>query len=593
VVSGRVLNADSQPPESDNVPGNDCVKKGQSVLETALILRSIYTENENRPMKTLAGLSLLLMASAFQFAPSAPIELPTVQSPTFRKDTLTIGKFGAVADGLTLNTSAINKAIEQCNRAGGGVVLVPRGLWLTGPIVLKSNVNLYLAEGALLQFTDQRNVYPLVNTTWEGEEAVRNQAPVSGTDLENIAITGKGILDGAGDSWRAVKRSKLTDDQWKKLVASGGVVNDKKDMWYPSAQSMKGSTTTTVKAGQPMSYYEDIKDFLRPNMLSLTRCKRILLEGVTFQNSPAWCLHPLLCEHITLRGVTAKNPWHAQNGDGIDLESCRNGLIDDCTFDVGDDGICIKSGRDEQGRKRGVPTENIIVRNCRVYHAHGGFVIGSEMSGGVRNLYVSNCQFMGTDVGLRFKSARGRGGVVENIVVDGIDMTNIAGEAILFDMYYAAKDPVPQQGESNELPQIPAQPLSEATPQFRSFQIRNVTCKGAETGIMVRGLPEMAVKDVLIENAVLQSRKGLVCIEAENIRLKNVALITPAKTLMQIQNSRDLTLDNIRYADNTDLLMHISGNRSKNIKLLNTSTSHVKKTAETTIDVPANALTMK
>ncbi|GAB3985869.1 glycoside hydrolase family 28 protein [Spirosoma daeguense] len=506
---------------------------------------------------------------------------------------MNIQKFGAVADGLTLNTSAINKAIEQCNRAGGGVVLIPRGLWLTGPVTLKSNVNLHLAEGALLQFSDQRSIYPLVNTNWEGEDAVRNQAPISGTDLDNIAITGKGILDGAGDVWRMVKRSKMTDDQWKKLVASGGVVNDKKDQWYPSEQSFKGANMAVKKAGQPMSYYEDIKDFLRPNMLSLVRCKKVLLEGITFQNSPAWCLHPLLCEHITLRKVTAKNPWYAQNGDGLDLESCRNGLVEDCTFDVGDDGICIKSGRDEQGRKRGIPTENIIVRNCRVYHAHGGFVIGSEMSGGVRNLYVSNCQFMGTDVGLRFKTARGRGGVVENIFVDGIDMTNIAGEAILFDMYYAAKDPVPQHGESNELPVIPAQPLTEGTPQFKSFQIRNVTCKGAETGILIRGLPEMAVKDILIENAVLQSHKGLVCIEAENIRLKNVALLTPAKTVMQIQNSRAITLDNVRYVNNPDLLLHISGDRTKDIRLLNTDTSKAKKVVTTDANVSANVLTMK
>ncbi|QMW04332.1 glycoside hydrolase family 28 protein [Spirosoma foliorum] len=553
-------------------------------------------------MKILTGLAVLTLATSFRIAPDHPsangnptvsgVDLPKVLTPSFRKDTLTISKFGAVADGLTLNTIAINKAIEQCNRAGGGVVLVPRGLWLTGPIALKNNVNLHLAKGALVQFTNQRTAYPLVNTTWEGEDAVRNQAPISGVDLENIAITGEGILDGAGDAWRMVKKSKLTDDQWKKLVASGGVLNDKKDMWYPSAQSFKGATMT-VKAGQDRAYYEDIKDFLRPNMVSLTRCKRILLEGVTFQNSPAWCLHPLLCENITLRNVTAKNPWYAQNGDGLDLESCRNGLVENCLFDVGDDGICIKSGRDEQGRKRGVPTENIIVRNCRVYHAHGGFVIGSEMSGGVKNLYVSNCTFMGTDVGLRFKTARGRGGIVENIFVDGIDMTDIAGEAILFDMYYAAKDPVPQQGESNELPVIPAQPLSEVTPQFRAFQIRNVTCKGAETGIMVRGLPEMAVKDILIENAVLQSRKGFVCIEAENIRLKNVTLMSPAKTLMQIQNSHNLTLDNIQYADNTDLLMHISGNRSNSIKLLNTNTSHAKKTVETSTGVPANVLTMK
>ncbi|WP_018620607.1 glycoside hydrolase family 28 protein [Spirosoma luteum] len=548
-------------------------------------------------MKIPAGITLFCLINLFQTFAQSPSSLPTVKSPVFKTDTLTITTFGAVADGLTLNTNAINKAIDQCSRSGGGVVLVPRGLWLTGPIVLKSNVNLRLNRDALVQFTDQRDVYPLVQTTWEGEEAIRNQAPVSGTDLENVAITGEGILDGAGDAWRMVKKSKLTADHWKKLVASGGVINQKQDIWYPSAQSLKGAEMT-IRAGQPMSYYSDIKDFLRPNMLSLTRCKRILLEGVTFQNSPAWCLHPLLCEDITLRNVTAKNPWYAQNGDGLDLESCRNGLIENCLFDVGDDGICIKSGRDEQGRKRGVPTENIVVRGCRVYHAHGGFVIGSEMSGGVKNLYVSNCTFMGTDVGLRFKTARGRGGIVENVFVDGIDMTSIAGEAILFDMYYAAKDPVPQHGENNDLPEIPAQPLSEGTPQFRSFQIRNVTCKGAETGILIRGLPEMAIKDILIENAVLQSNKGMVCIEADGIRLKNVTLLTPTGTagqppVVQIQNSRNVTIDNLRYSTNTALLMRVSGSRSKAIHLLNTDTSHSKKASETSAEVPANALTMK
>lgn len=547
-------------------------------------------------MKKRVGFALLVIATAFQSAPEAttgqPV-LPKVATPVFKKDTLSIGRFGAVADGLTLNTSAITKAIEQCSKSGGGVVLVPRGLWLTGPITLKNNVNLHLAKGALLQFSNQRSAYPLVSTTWEGEEAIRNQAPISGADLENIAITGEGILDGAGDAWRMVKKSKLTSDQWKKLVASGGLLNEKQDTWYPSAGSLKGASMTAIKGGQDKAYYEAVKDFLRPNMVSLTRCKRILLEGVTFQNSPAWCLHPLLCQDITLRNVTVKNPWYAQNGDGLDLESCKNGLVENCLFDVGDDGICIKSGRDEQGRKRGVPTENITVRNCKVYHAHGGFVIGSEMSGGVKNLYVTNCTFMGTDVGLRFKTARGRGGIVENVFIDGIDMTDIAGEAILFDMYYAAKDPVPQQGESNELPVIPAQPLSEGTPQFRAFQIRNVTCKGAETGIMVRGLPEMAVRDILIENAVIQSRKGLVCIEAEGLQLRNVALLTPAKTVMQIQNSRNVTFDNVRYNDGAELLMHISGERSKDIKLLNTNTTRAKKVAETSAGVPMNALTMK
>ncbi|MDO7853991.1 glycosyl hydrolase family 28 protein [Hymenobacter convexus] len=507
-------------------------------------------------------------------------DLPVVLQPSFKKDTFNLAKYGAVADGQTLNTEAFRKAIDAC-AVGGGTVLVPRGLWLTGPITLKSNVNLHLATGALVQFTADRSQYPLIKTSWEGEDAIRSQAPISGVDLTNIAITGNGSFDGAGDAWRPVKKSKLNETQWQNLVASGGVLSEKKDMWYPSAGSMKGNVMSA--AGQKRTSlnpadFDDIRDYLRPNMLSLTRCKQILLEGFVIQNSPAWTIHPLLCENITLRNVTARNPWYGQNTDALDLESCRNGIVEGCTFDVGDDGICIKSGRDEQGRKRGVPTENFIIRDTKVYHAHGGFVIGSEMSGGARNLYVSNCTFIGTDVGLRFKTARGRGGVVENIFVDGVDMTNIAGEAILFDMYYAAKDPVPLAGESTAPPVIAAMPLNEGTPQFKTFRIKNVVCKGATTGILVRGLPEMSIKDISIENAVLECKKGLVCQEAENIRLKNVTLLSAdTAPVMEVQNSHNLAFDGIRYTNGAELLLRVTGDRSKDIRLTNTDTKKAKK----------------
>lgn len=514
------------------------------------------------------------------FADKLTADLPVVLQTAFKKDTFNIARYGAVANGQNLNTEAFRLAIEACAVAGG-TVLVPRGLWLTGPIALKSNVNLHLATGALVQFTADCRQYPLLQTTWEGEEAIRSQAPLSGVDLTNIAITGHGTFDGAGDAWRPVKKSKLNESQWQQLVASGGVLNEKKDYWYPSAASLKGNLLAA--AGTPRrstnpADFEDIRDYLRPNMLSLTRCKQVLLEDFVIQNSPAWTIHPLLCENLTVRRVTAKNPWYGQNTDAIDVESCRNGLIEGCIFDVGDDGLCIKSGRDAQGRKRGVPTENFIIRDCRVYHAHGGFVIGSEMSGGVRNLYVSNCTFMGTDVGLRFKTARGRGGVVENIFVEGIDMTDIAGEAVLFDMYYAAKDPVPMAGESTAPPVIAAQPRSEGTPQFQGFHIANITCKGATTGILVRGLPEMSIKDISIENAVLESKKGFVCQEAENICLKNVTLLsTDTLPVMEVQNSHNITLDGIRYANGADLLLRVTGDRSKDIRLTNTNTRLAKK----------------
>jgi DNA sulfur modification protein DndE len=505
---------------------------------------------------------------------------PIVQEPVFRKDTFNIRQYGAKGDGLTLNTQAIARAIEACHQAGGGVVLIPPGCWLTGPIGLKSNVNLHAQKGALVLFSDSFEAYPLVRTTYEGLTAVRCQAPVYGSGLENIALTVEGIFDGSGDAWRPVKKIKMTTGQWDKLLASGGVLTEDRNTWYPSGKALKGSLTANpgvLSEGKTEKDYEGIKDFLRPNMVSLTNCKKVLLEGLTFQNSPAWCLHPLLSEHVTLRRLNVRNPWYAQNGDGVDLESCSYALIEDCTFDVGDDAICIKSGRDEEGRKRGVPTEHVLVRNCVVHHGHGGFVIGSEMSGGVRDLEVTNCTFIGTDVGLRFKTTRGRGGVVEDIRISDIAMADIAGAAILFDMYYSAKDPVPLPGEKEETIRADLQPVTEATPQFRNFRLRNVVCNGADKGIFIRGLPEMNVKDIHLENISLRAKEGMTCIEGDNIHLKNVTLITPDPTAIRLQNSRNLTFDGIHYQIGTQELMHISGERSSDIRLLNTSVTKTKK----------------
>lgn len=480
-------------------------------------------------------------------------ELPLIYEPHFRKDTFNIGDYGAKADGITLNSKSINDAITACSSKGGGVVLVPSGLWLTGPLVLQNNVNLHLAANAILQFTTDFDQYPLITTTYEGLAAVRCQPPVSGNNLENIAITGSGILDGGGDAWRIVKKAKLTATQWEKLVASGGLVGEDSVTWYPSKLSYLGSKTNlagVITSGSQPADYAGIKDFLRPNMISISSCKNVLLEGVTFQNSPAWCLHPLLCENITLRGIYAKNPWYAQNGDGVDLESCKDAQILDCTFDVGDDGICIKSGRDEQGRKRGKPTENVIVHNCTVYHAHGGFVIGSEMSGGARNIYVSDCSFLGTDIGLRFKTARGRGGVVENIYAARINMKDIPGEAILFDMYYAAKDPVPLAGEKRTAPKVEKLPVTEATPKFRNFYINDVVCSGAKKAVFIRGLPEMPVSNIFLSNLVIKADEGISCLEATGVHFTDVHLLTASGTPpMQTRNAKDITLDNCRYRD--------------------------------------------
>ena len=531
-------------------------------------------------MKCVRAIQTCLLILVISGASLQAQQLPKAIVPVFKKDTFNILKFGAKADGVTLNTNSINQAIDACNKKGGGVVLVPSGMWLTGPIVLKSNVNLHLQRNAVLQFTTDFTQYPLVAGNWEGLPQMRNQSPISASKASNIAITGFGIIDGAGDAWRMVKKDKLTESNWKKLLASGGFLSEDKRIWYPTEGSLKGSRLKNPGVISPEkndAYYSEIKDFLRPNLLVLAQCSKILLEGVTFQNSPAWCLHPLMSEHLTVRTLQVKNPWYAQNGDGIDLESCRYVLIENSTFDVGDDGICIKSGRDAEGRKRAMPTQDVVIRNCTVYHAHGGFVIGSEMSGGAKNIYVSDCTFMGTDIGLRFKTTRGRGGIVENIFINNITMRDIVGEAILFDMYYAAQDPIVLTGEKREPPKVQELPVTEETPQFRNFRINNVVANGAEKAIFIRGLPEMSVKNIVLENMVLQAKHGLDMTEGSDISFINVKLLTEnTDPILKVHNSKNISFDKMQFAQ-ADLLLSISGEKSINIKLRNTDASKAKE----------------
>ena len=451
-------------------------------------------------------------------------ELPLVSTTVFKKDTFNIISYGAVSSSNTLNTGAIQQAIDMASKQGGGMVLVPSGFWLTGPIKLLSNVNLHISSGAVLQFSNKPKDYPLIRTNWEGVDAIRAQSPISAKGQRNIAITGSGIIDGAGEAWRPVKKGKLTAGEWDKLTRSGGVLDSKKETWYPTEGALKASTMDrpgVIAAGFTEANTEEIKEFLRPNMISLRECEQVLLEGVTFQNSPAWNIHPLLCKHLTVENIHVKNPWFAQNGDGIDIESCEFVSVRNSKFDVGDDGICLKSGKDAEGRKRGRPSAHILIENCIVFHGHGGVVVGSEMSGGVHDLFVNNCQFLDTDVGLRFKTMRGRGGVVENVFIRDISMKNIAGEAILFDMYYQGKDPVSTFGNGGETPKIELVPVNEGTPQFKNIFIDNVIAKGAETGLLIRGLPEMPIHHIELTNIDVESNQGYRVIEAKDITLKH------------------------------------------------------------------------
>jgi polygalacturonase len=500
--------------------------------------------------------------------------MPVVVEPSIPDNTVYINDFGAVNDGQTLNTNAFKAAINAVSKKGGGKVVIPKGIWLTGPIILKSNINLNIEEGALLIFSPDKDLYPLIESNFEGKNTVRCTSPIYGKDLENISITGKGVFDGNGQVWRPVKKEKLTESQWKELIKSGGIIDINGKIWYPSRSYLEGQNLSEMNVPKDFKKIEDfkkIKDFLRPVMVSLVNCKKILLDGPVFQNSPAWCLHPLLCEDLTIRNITVRNPWFSQNGDGLDIESCKNSIIYSSNFDVGDDAICIKSGKDADGRKRGKPTENLVIRNCIVYHGHGGVTVGSEMSGGVKNVYVSGCTFIGTDVGLRFKSNRGRGGVVENIFITDIKMINIPTQAISFNLYYGGLS-VPEMSAKDRndetTPEVFPQ-SSEETPVFKNISIKNVTCKGASQAIFLQGLPEMNLENVLLEDITMETKEGLFCMDANGIKLKNIYLKTSVFPVYTIYNSKNIYIQTNQIfssAENNPVIV-IKGSKSENITM--------------------------
>jgi polygalacturonase len=498
--------------------------------------------------------------------------MPVVTEPGFPAYTVSITDFGAVNDGQTLNTKAILDAISEVAGKGGGKVVIPRGLWLTGPIILKSNINLHIEDGALVIFSSDKELYPLIETSFEGNNTFRCLSPIYGKELENIAITGSGVFDGSGQVWRPVKKEKMTESQWKNLVRSGGVTSSDGKIWYPSQSSLDGQNISEMNVPRQFTSLEDylkIKDFLRPVMVSLVNCKKVLIDGPVFQNSPAWCLHPLMCEDLTIRNVTVRNPWYSQNGDGLDIESCKNALVYNSSFDVGDDAICIKSGKDEDGRKRARPTINLMIKNCIVYHGHGGVTIGSEMSGGVKNVSVSACTFIGTDVGIRFKSNRGRGGVVENIFFSDINMINIPTQAISFNMYYKGMSVTETLAEGTNVETTTGETpgVTVETPQFKNISIKNITCKGALQAVYLEGLPELNLEHITLENIDIEADNGLECHDINGLSIKGMRLKTQNMPAIRLMNSVNVDIEKLDVLDNQSPFIDIKGDVSKNITI--------------------------
>lgn len=457
-----------------------------------------------------------------------PFEMGLVSRPAIPSTEAVLTDFGGNGNGTFLNTEAFASAVDWLSERGGGHLIVPEGVWMTGPIELKSGIDLHVTRGAVILFDGDRDLYPIIETSFEGLDTWRCESPIHAEGAENVSITGGGVIDGNGHLWRAVKKSKLTSSQWKEQIASGGILNEAEDCWYPSEGFLKAemiSDMNTPPKGLSMAELEEIKDFLRPVMISFRNCRNVLLEGCTFQNSPAWNIHPLMCENVIVKDVTVKNPSYAQNGDGIDVESCTNTLIVDSYFDVGDDGICVKSGKDEDGRKRAIPTKGLIVDGCTVYHGHGGFVVGSEMSGGVEDVKVSDCRFLGTDVGLRFKSKRGRGGVVKNIHISGITMTDIVTETVLFDLHYGGKSAVEALADGTPVETEPVFTADVTTPSFRDIFISDIVCNGAGRAMYFNGIPEMPVRNINISDCTINSRKGMEICWSEDITLDNVTVV--------------------------------------------------------------------
>ena len=478
----------------------------------------------------VAALTVSLAAQADnpykKFTEKLPFAMPEVSAPVIPDNEVKLSDFGAVGDGIALNTEAFRKAIDALSQKGGGKLVVPQGVWHTGPIVLKSNIELHLKAGAVILFAADESLYPIIETSFEGLDTRRLQSPIYANGATNIAITGKGVIDGNGQYWRPVKKEKVTAKHWKSLLAIPGSQELKPGYWVPSAgyaQGEKGANMNVPNAQTPEEW-NAIKRFLRPVMISLVKCKNVMLKGVIFQNSPAWNLHPLMCENVIIDQVLVRNPSYAQNGDALDLESCKNALIVNSRFDAGDDGICIKSGKDADGRRRGIPCENVVVDGCTVFAGHGGFVVGSEMSGGVKNIMVENCQFLGTDVGLRFKSTRGRGGIVENININNISMTDIKTDAITFNMYYGGKSVAEMLADGDNPDNQTKMPVNEETPIFRNINIKNIVCNDAGRAMEFNGLPEMPIDGITLENVMIQAKKDAVFSNYKNLTKKNVVI---------------------------------------------------------------------
>ena len=423
--------------------------------------------------KTLTVLSLLLCTVSCTQKPDVMTEafaqaeaiVNAIKQPVFPDSTFLITDFGAVeGDSTALYHESINNAILACHNAGGGKVVVPQGTFYTGPITLLSHVNLHIEEGATLKFsTNPTDYFPAVLSRWEGIDCYNAHPLIYAYQAENIALTGEGTLDGQGSKtdWWYMKGGRHTIEGMPDQITSGGRAR------------LFGAAENGIPVEERIMTPADA---LRPPFVSFMNCTSALIEGVYITNSPFWVIHPIFCQDLIVRGVRINS--HGPNNDGCDPESCKNVLIENCVFDTGDDCIAIKSGRNNDGRKWNIPSENIIVRRCQMKDGHGGVVVGSEISGGYRNLYVEDCEMDSPNLDrvVRIKTNACRGGVIENLFVRNVRV-NECNEAVMrINLLYE-----PNEDCNAAFP-----------PVVRNVYLSNVTSQKSKYGIIIDGFENKA-----------------------------------------------------------------------------------------------------
>jgi len=400
---------------------------------------------------------------------SLPEILARIIPPKFPDRDFSITNFGAKGDGTTDCTEAFRKAIDECNASGGGRVVVPQGVFLTGPIHLKSNVNLHISERAVVKFlTDPKAYANLVSTRWEGVECMNYSPLIYAFEQENIAVTGSGVLEG-----------QASDENWWSWKGNRGERSKGKPNQNNARKSLFAMAEKNVPVGERV-FGEG--HYLRPNFIQPYRCKNVLIQDVTLKDSPMWFIHPVLCSNVTVQNVTVNGL--GPNNDGCNPESSKDVLIKNCFFNTGDDCIAIKSGRNADGRRINVPSENIVIQGCKMKEGHGGVVLGSEISGGVRNVFAEDCTMdsPNLDRALRFKTNSVRGGVMENFFARNIRVGEV-GEAVLkIDFFY-------EEGDAGEF-----------TPVVRNLSISDVTCEKGKYAVWIKGYERSPITSLVLQN---------------------------------------------------------------------------------------------